>query len=76
MSWFANRTLLSATSFGEFKPSGRLPEIDFDAVQLAAANATKADRDRNRRIEIVLTYSRVRERPGSASVSAKETPAR
>jgi outer membrane protein OmpA-like peptidoglycan-associated protein len=62
-----SRTLLSATSFGEFKPSGRLPEIAFDAEQLAAANRTKADRDRNRRIEVVLTYSRVRERPNGST---------
>lgn len=59
-----SRTLLSATSFGEFKPAGRKPETAFDVEQLMAANQSEAAKTRNRRIEIVLTYSRVRERHG------------
>lgn len=65
-----SRTLLSASSFGEFKPSGRKQETAFDSAQLMAANRTEADKSRNRRIEIVLTYSRVRERPGATSAEA------
>lgn len=48
--------LMSATSFGKFKPVNRNPGEDFDAAKLKDANATEEMKAQNRRIEIVLFY--------------------
>ena len=50
------RYLISATSFGKFKPVGREAGDAYDAAHLQAANATPELKARNRRIEIVLFY--------------------
>ena len=48
--------LMSATSFGKYKPVGREVGQRFDANMLQTANATSELRAQNRRIEIVLFY--------------------
>lgn len=48
--------LMSATSFGKYKPVGRDVISDFNLEQLKQANATEELKARNRRIEIVLFY--------------------
>jgi len=60
--------LMSASSFGEFSPVQRRPDLKFEAATLADANATDAMKKANRRIELLLFYRR----PGSR----KRQPAR
>ncbi len=48
--------LMSATSFGKYKPVGRDVISNFNLEQLKQANATEELKARNRRIEIVLFY--------------------
>lgn len=48
--------LMSATSFGKYKPVGRDVISNFNLEQLKQANATGELKARNRRIEIVLFY--------------------
>lgn len=48
--------LMSATSFGKYKPVGRDVSNDFNLEQLKEANANEELKARNRRIEIVLFY--------------------
>lgn len=48
--------LMSATSFGKYKPVGRESGSDYDYGKLQSANANEALMARNRRIEIVLFY--------------------
>lgn len=48
--------MMSATSFGKFKPVGRELGRDFDYQKLAEANGTEELKARNRRIEIVLYF--------------------
>lgn len=48
--------LMSATSFGEYKPVGREAGQRFNLDELNAANATDELKAQNRRIEIVLFY--------------------
>lgn len=51
--------LMSATSFGEFKPVERTdPDATYSYQQLAAANMTTTGKSKNRRIEIFLFYKR------------------
>lgn len=50
--------LMSATSFGEFKPVQRLDEdLSYNYSRLIKDNRTKSLKDRNRRIELLLFYS-------------------
>ena len=50
--------LMSATSFGEFKPVSRLDtDMTYDQSRLTKDNSTKNLKDRNRRIELLLFYS-------------------
>lgn len=51
-----SKYLMSATTFGKFKPVGREAGSDFDYTKLQAANADETLMARNRRIEIVLFY--------------------
>ncbi len=51
-----SRHLMSATSFGKYKPVGREAGQEYDYNALSAANSTSEMRARNRRIEIVLFY--------------------
>jgi outer membrane protein OmpA-like peptidoglycan-associated protein len=48
--------LMSATSFGKYKPVGRDPGMNYNYEQLQQANSDEALMARNRRIEIVLFY--------------------
>lgn len=48
--------LMSATSFGKYKPVGREAGNTYSESQLTADNATEALMARNRRIEIVLFF--------------------
>ena len=48
--------LMSATSFGKYKPVGREAGNIYSQSQLTADNATEALKARNRRIEIVLFF--------------------
>lgn len=48
--------LMSATSFGKYKPVGRESGSDYTYEKLQQANADEALMARNRRIEIVLFY--------------------
>lgn len=48
--------LMSATSFGKYKPVGREAGSNYDYQQLQLANADENLMARNRRIEIVLFY--------------------
>ncbi len=48
--------LMSATSFGKFKPVGREAGDSYSQSQLLADNATDEMKARNRRIEIVLFF--------------------
>lgn len=48
--------LMSATSFGKYRPVGREVGQEFDMDKLIAANATNELKAQNRRIEIVLFY--------------------
>lgn len=48
--------LMSATSFGKYKPVGREAGSDYSLTALQQANATDELKARNRRIEIVLFY--------------------
>lgn len=49
--------IMSATSFGEYKPVERSYEnIKYNIDSIYHANETEKQRDRNRRIEIVLNY--------------------
>lgn len=48
--------LMSASSFGKYKPVGREAGQEFDIDRLKAANATDDLKAQNRRIEIVLFY--------------------
>lgn len=51
--------LMSATSFGEFKPVQRTSEsTDYNRDKIDQANADEPLRSRNRRIELVLIYRR------------------
>lgn len=50
--------LMSATSFGEFKPVQRSDEdLFYNDLNLIKDNRTKSLKDRNRRIELLLFYS-------------------
>jgi len=50
--------LMSATSFGEFKPVQRSDEdLSYNNLMLIKDNRTKSLKDRNRRIELLLFYS-------------------
>ena len=50
--------LMSATSFGEFKPVQRSDEdLSYNDLNLIKDNRTKSLKDRNRRIELLLFYS-------------------
>lgn len=51
-----SRYMMSATSFGKFKPIDRNQDSVFDYNKLEQANATDEMRARNRRIEIVLYF--------------------
>jgi flagellar motor protein MotB len=52
------KCLMSATSFGEFKPVGRaVGDTTFTEQKLAEKNADEAKKTRNRRIEIRLLYT-------------------
>ncbi len=48
--------LMSATSFGEFKPVQRLDEDAYSLKKLNAHNFTEAQKSQNRRIELLLFY--------------------
>ncbi|WP_301877416.1 hypothetical protein [uncultured Megasphaera sp.] len=48
--------MMSATSFGKYKPVGRDAGNDYSYAQLQAANANETLMAKNRRIEIVLFY--------------------
>ncbi|MFA4827832.1 MAG: OmpA family protein [Thermodesulfovibrionales bacterium] len=49
--------LMSATSFGEFKPVQRSDEnLSYNYSQLTKDNSTKSLKDKNRRIELLLFY--------------------
>ena len=48
--------LMSATSFGRFKPVGREAGDNYDYEKIQKANATEELMARNRRIEIVIFY--------------------
>lgn len=48
--------LMSATSFGKYKPVGREASSNYDYTKLQMANANETLMARNRRIEIVLFY--------------------
>jgi len=50
--------LMSATSFGEFKPVQRNESIDYNQNKIAQDNYDESLRSRNRRIELVLIYRR------------------
>jgi len=50
--------LMSASSFGEFYPVSRRHLQQYNATLLRAHNRSKAQKDLNRRIEIVLLYRR------------------
>ena len=49
-------SLMSAISYGEYKPVGRVEDSTFGADRLNAANDTQAERASNRRVELVLRY--------------------
>lgn len=49
--------LMSATTFGEYKPVGRDAGKKFGRVDLIKANATAPKKGENRRIEILLFYN-------------------
>lgn len=49
---------MSATSYGEYFPTGRRRGMEFSQQQLRAANRSEAAKTSNRRIELVLHYSR------------------
>ncbi len=51
--------IMSATSFGEYKPVQRqYSDMKYNSYQLRQDNNTSTKRERNRRIEIVLIYRR------------------
>ncbi|KJU86358.1 OmpA/MotB domain-containing protein [Candidatus Magnetobacterium bavaricum] len=51
------RHLMSATSFGEFKPVTRSEvDVNYDEQRLANDNSSKERKDKNRRIELLLFY--------------------
>ena len=51
------RHLMSATSFGEYKPVGRLDkDSTYTPEKLEEANSTKGKKAKNRRMEILLIY--------------------
>lgn len=51
-----NRYMMSATSFGMYKPVGREPGNPYDANKIQSANQTDELKAKNRRIEIVLFF--------------------
>lgn len=57
--------LMSATSFGRYKPVGREAGDDYDYEKLQQANASDEMMARNRRIEIVIFYKNVQTNPHS-----------
>ena len=52
------KVLMSATSFGSFKPVNRTAENKYDWERIIQENNTTTQKELNRRIEIVLTYRR------------------
>lgn len=48
--------LMSATSFGEYKPTERTADTPFDAEKLREANRDPQSMKRNRRVEVLLFY--------------------
>jgi len=52
------RNLMSATSYGHYKPVGRADTEMMSAAQIEELNEEAHDRDRNRRIELLLFYRR------------------
>ncbi|MCK5720320.1 MAG: OmpA family protein [Thiomargarita sp.] len=52
------KVMMSATSFGNYKPVNRMAAVEYDWEKIQADNDTEEKKERNRRIEIVLTYRR------------------
>lgn len=50
------RSLMSATSFGQYKPVQRAAREEFSEEEIADANATDDRRSRNRRVELLIFY--------------------
>jgi outer membrane protein OmpA-like peptidoglycan-associated protein len=63
------RVLVSATTYGEYRPISRDPRSTFTVEALEAANRTRQDKQRNRRIEISVYYRPVES--GGQAASAK-----
>lgn len=53
------RMLISATSYGEFRPVDRDPKGSFSSQSLKIANVFSSQKDRNRRIEIAVIFRTV-----------------
>jgi len=53
--------LMSATSYGPYRPVGREPAMTYTEEQLWQANNTETERRRNRRIELLLFFDADRE---------------
>src|SRR5690606_21875282 len=51
-------SLMSATSFGEYKPVTRLDTTAYSVADLNSDNATDELRGQNRRVELLLFYRR------------------
>ena len=58
--------LMSATSYGPYRPAGRSAGSTYDEDKLWEANNSEEERQRNRRIELLLFYSNSEE-PSAAS---------
>lgn len=65
------RHLISATSYGKYKPVGRFPGESYDEDELWKANNDADKRRRNRRIELLLFYESADEDSSGADAPAQ-----
>lgn len=65
--------LMSTTSYGPYRPVERSPSETYSEEKLWEANNTKAERQRNRRIELLLFYSNA-EKGASSTGSPNRFP--
>lgn len=63
------KSLVSATTFSLYQPTTRVRGQEFTTEDLDRANTTEADRTRNRRIEVVLTYVTTGDQPETRAES-------
>lgn len=66
--------LMSATSYGQYKPVGRNSGESYNDDKLWEANNSEEERRRNRRIELLLFYSNASDSPEAARDNWRRSP--